>query len=304
MSDQNIVRTTPPKAEPSVASNAPPCQFAIACAGHEVALPIGKLILGRGSRCHIVVDDLLASREHARLTVTQDSVVVEDLGSTNGVYVNERRIQSATPLVPGDRLVVGTQELEIVGKGAKVGEAVLDLGSLATVVPRGLNGPLMEIDEPGVEVSPPKEERLLPTQKADAVSTLGRLADRMLTMGRFDAAERLLRTQLHEVLQGARCGRTMVPEVFESVVEYALRLAEVTHKGSWVDYVVEVHMLGSRVMEGPVIARLSALLPLVGGSLDREIFYFYQESMRSRRGDMSLADRVSCDRILNLELPT
>jgi hypothetical protein len=302
MSDQNLVGTTPPKADPSVASNAPPCQFAIACAGHEVVLPIGKLILGRGSRCHIVVDDLLASREHARLTVTEDSVVVEDLGSTNGVYVNERRIQSATPLVSGDRLVVGTQELEIVRKGGRLVDAVLDLGALATVVPRGVDSPLMEIDEPGVDISP-KEERLLPTQKADAVATLGRLADRMLTMGRFDAAERLLRTQLHEVLQGARCGRTLVPEVFESVVEYALRLAEVTHKGSWVDYVVEVHMLGSRVMEGPVIARLSALLPLVG-DVDREIFFFYQESMRSRREDMSLADRVSCDRILKLELPT
>lgn len=304
MSGQNVVGTTPPKADPSVVSNAPSSRFAIACAGHEVDLPPGKLILGRGSRCHIVVDDLLASREHARLTVTEDGVVVEDLGSTNGVYVNERRIQSATPLVAGDRLVVGTQELEIVGKGTKPADRAMGLEDLATVLPRGMDSPWMEIDEPGVELAPqPTEERLLPTEKADAVSTLGRLADRMLTMGRFDAAERLLRAQLHEVLQGARCGRTMVPEVFESVVEYGLRLAEVTHKGSWVDYVVEVHMLGSRVMAGPVIARLAALLPMMGGGVDREIFFFYQESMRSRREEMSLADRVCCDRILKLELP-
>jgi hypothetical protein len=308
MTDRDVVDSPSSKTEPPASTRPPSCRFAITCEGHEVPLPKGKLILGRGSRCHIVVDDLLASREHARLTVTEDCVFVEDLGSTNGVYVNERRIQASTPLAPGDRLVVGTQELELVDKaGPPVTFRALDFADLATVLPRttsprtAAQQRLLDMDEPGMESPPPpRVEAQMATEKADVVSTLGRLADRMLSMGRFDAAERVLQTQLQEVLHGARCGRTVTPDVFETAVEYALRLAEVTHKATWVDYVVEMHMVGTRIMAGPVIARMTALMPAVKDRMNREVFVFYQESLRARRDTLSLADQVSCDRILKL----
>ncbi len=308
MTDRDVAENPSSKVEPTASTRPPSCRFAITCEGHEVPLPKGKLILGRGSRCHIVVDDLLASREHARLTVTEECVFVEDLGSTNGVYVNERRIQASTPLAPGDRLVVGTQELELVDKAdPPVALRALDFTDLATVLPKttsprtAAQQRLLDMDEPGMESPPPpRVEAQMATEKADVVSTLGRLADRMLSMGRFDAAERVLQTQLHEVLHGARCGRTVAPDVFETAVEYALRLAEVTHKATWVDYVVEMHMVGTRIMAGPVIARMTALMPVVKDRMNREVFFFYQESLRARRGTLSLADQVSCDRILKL----
>lgn len=280
-------------------------RFSITCEGHEVPLPNGKLVMGRGSRCHIVVDDLLASREHARLTVTPDSVVVEDLGSTNGVYVNERRIHAPTPVLPGDRLVVGTQELVLEDRaGAPAHEQrAMDFKDLAMVLP-GQANPLLDMDEPGVESAPSRTDAQLQTEKADVVTTLGRLADRMLTMGRFDAAERVLQGQLNEVLCGARNGHSVRPDVFEAVVEYGLRLAEVTRKPGWVDYVVEVHMVTGRVMDGPVITRFSALLDGMGGRVDREMLYFYQQAMGQKRDDLPLADRVACDRILKLVLPS
>ncbi len=262
--------------------------------------------MGRGSRCHIVVDDLLASREHARLTVTEDSVVVEDLGSTNGVYVNEKRIESPTPLVQGDRMVVGTQELELrehVDRPQQ-DERAMDFKDLAMIVPmRPPRSPLLDMDEPGIpSPPPPRSNGLVQTEKADVVTTLGRLADRMLTMGRFDAAERVLKGQLHEVLAGARAGRPVRPDVFDVAVEYGLRLAEVTRKGSWIDYVVEMHMIDARVMDGPVIARVAALLP-VAADVDKEMFFFYKEAIRGKRDDLPLADQIACDRILKLELP-
>jgi len=262
--------------------------------------------MGRGSRCHIVVDDLLASREHARLTVTENSVVIEDLGSTNGVYVNERRIESPTPLVHGDRMVVGTQELELRERLSQppTDERAMDFKDLAMIVPvPKTRSPLLDIDEPGIPSPPPaKSDGMVATEKADVVTTLGRLADRMLTMGRFDAAERVLRGQLKEVLSGARSGRSVRPDVFDVAVEYGLRLAEVTRRGEWIDYVVEMHMIDARFMDGPVIARLASLLPTASDA-DKEMFYFYKEAMRGKRAELPLADQVACDRILKLELP-
>ena len=275
-----------------------PTRFSIACEGHEVPLPQGTLVMGRGSRCHIVVDDLLASREHARLTVTEDRVTVEDLGSTNGVYVNEQRIDSLTELAAGDRIVVGTQELELMEHLQDGGRAA-DLKDLAVVVPV-VKRPSIDLDEPCVP-SASGVDGQVSTEKADVVTTLGRLADRMLTMGRFDAAERVLEGQLNDVLVGARAGRPVRPDVFEAVVEYGLRLAEVTHKAKWVDYVIEIHMIDTRIMDGPAITRLASLLEVFGDRIDAEMFFFYKEALRGKRDDLPLADRVSCDRILKLE---
>lgn len=307
MSDRIATPTVPQSFGSSMPSKpAPRTRFSIFCEGHEVALPPGKLVMGRGSRCHIVIDDLLASREHARITVSEDSVVVEDLGSTNGVYVNEQRIHAPTLVAPGDRMVVGTQELEVRDRAAepRPDMRATDLKDLAMVVPSQPHSPLLGMDEPGFEPAPPKVDGQVQTEKADIVTTLGRLADRMLTMGRFEAAERVLQGQLHEVLAGARCGRSVPPDVFDVVVDYGLRLAEVTRKAAWVNYVVELHMIATRVMAGPVITRLSALLPSLGGEADHEMFFFYQQAMRQNRDGLSLADRVSCDRILKLELPS
>ena len=261
--------------------------------------------MGRGSRCHIVVDDLLASREHARLTVTSDAVVVEDLGSTNGVYVNEQRIHAPTPVSPGDRIVVGTQELELKDRTGVVREqGGMDLKDFGTALSSEVVNPLLDMDEPGVETPPPKGDAQIQTEKADVVTTLGRLADRMLTMGRFEAAERVLQGQLNEVLTGARNGHAVRPDVFEAVVEYGLRLAEVTRKAVWANYVVEIHMVMGRVMDGPVITRFSALLDGIGGEIDREILFFYQQAMGQKRESLPLSDRIACDRILKLALPT
>lgn len=67
--------------------------------------------VGRAIRADFIVDAALVSRFHCRLSALADGLLkVEDLGSTNGTFVNDRRVQRAT-LVPGDRLRVGRVEL-------------------------------------------------------------------------------------------------------------------------------------------------------------------------------------------------
>lgn len=81
--------------------------------GHEPGMIYdldGDLVLGRGDRAEIRLEDPFASSRHARIYEQGNSVVVEDLGSTNGTYLNEELLQSPRPLHPGDRLRIGDSE--------------------------------------------------------------------------------------------------------------------------------------------------------------------------------------------------
>ncbi len=70
----------------------------------------GDLVLGRGDRAEIRLEDPFASSRHARVYEQGNTVVIEDLGSTNGTYLNEELLQTPRPLYPGDRLRIGESE--------------------------------------------------------------------------------------------------------------------------------------------------------------------------------------------------
>lgn len=70
-------------------------------------LPEGETYVGRGVVCAIVLRDQLASRQHVRFTRAGSQVVVEDLGSRNGTYVNGERLERGRVLAHGDVVLVG-----------------------------------------------------------------------------------------------------------------------------------------------------------------------------------------------------
>ncbi len=70
----------------------------------------GDLVLGRGESAEIRLEDPFASSRHARVFEQGNVVVIEDLGSTNGTYLNEEVLQSPRPLHPGDRVRIGDSE--------------------------------------------------------------------------------------------------------------------------------------------------------------------------------------------------
>jgi hypothetical protein len=65
------------------------------------------LLLGRSAECDFPVPSRGASREHAKVYFRDDDVMIEDLGSTNGTFVNEERIEGEQVLKPGDRINIG-----------------------------------------------------------------------------------------------------------------------------------------------------------------------------------------------------
>ena len=68
--------------------------------------------IGRAPRADFILDAALVSRLHCRITATADNLAVEDLKSTNGTFVNDKKISRAK-LASGDRLRVGRVELTV-----------------------------------------------------------------------------------------------------------------------------------------------------------------------------------------------
>lgn len=64
-------------------------------------------LLGRGDQADIRLEDGFASSKHARLTPQGDVMVLEDLGSTNGTYLNEEPLRGPQPLHAGDKIRIG-----------------------------------------------------------------------------------------------------------------------------------------------------------------------------------------------------
>jgi hypothetical protein len=78
-------------------------------AGSAYDLSEGAL-LGRGDQADIQLEDGYASAKHARLVPQGDVMVLEDLGSTNGTYLNGEPLRGAQPLHAGDRIRIGDSE--------------------------------------------------------------------------------------------------------------------------------------------------------------------------------------------------
>jgi pSer/pThr/pTyr-binding forkhead associated (FHA) protein len=69
----------------------------------------GAVTLGRGKECQLRLEDSTASAEHCRVSVHADrGFVIEDCGSTNGTFLNGRRIEGQVELTYGDRITLGS----------------------------------------------------------------------------------------------------------------------------------------------------------------------------------------------------
>lgn len=72
-----------------------------------------ELTIGRADKCQVVLDDTYVSQMHARIFPKGEGFVLEDLGSTNGTYLNRRRITAPVELQRGDLVKIGKTVLEL-----------------------------------------------------------------------------------------------------------------------------------------------------------------------------------------------
>lgn len=77
----------------------------------RVLVPPPGAVVGRSRECDIVLDDVGVSRRHAEIRPSPEGWTVSDLGSTNGVRLNDRKLRGAQVLALGDRIELGTTEI-------------------------------------------------------------------------------------------------------------------------------------------------------------------------------------------------
>jgi hypothetical protein len=135
-----------------------------------------EITLGREMQNAIVISDPEVSRKHARLRRTEAGYTIEDLGSTNGTFVNGARITRAVPLADGDRVSLG-ETIQLVYQErlpardqtmvAGVGAATPPLGDAE--IPEEPAAPIEAPAEPPVQaVPPPPSEPMEPPEPYEA----------------------------------------------------------------------------------------------------------------------------------------
>lgn len=105
-------------------------------AGRLHALPYGEHLVGRGGRVSVRIEHDDVSRQHARLEVGPDGVVVHDLGSKNGVRVAGERLQAPAMLGHDDRFALGELELRIIHPASLVTRALAAGGEVTLTTDR------------------------------------------------------------------------------------------------------------------------------------------------------------------------
>lgn len=101
----------------------------------EVPVKKSTLIIGRQDTCHIRIPSDSVSRQHCELRVDDRAVTVRDLGSSNGTFVNKRRV-SQTELVAGDVLTIGNFTFVV-----KIGDAPPSIDPAKVLAEATLTGP-------------------------------------------------------------------------------------------------------------------------------------------------------------------
>lgn len=301
----------------------------------EVELREGSMLAGRLPECDVMIDDGLVSRMHARISVRDDSVVVEDLHSTNGVYVNGARITHSALLREGDRLLLGTTEISLfeARPDARVTPLRVRRDDPARSIPvlppsprvsapttlpadgRPSFGQLeLHLDELAVDDrddGPPSSRSadlkalrsrasgVPSTARADALEVIGALADRLAANGNLDEARRVLSAHLKRILQGATAGLTVPEEVCLLASRHALSLSRWTGQSAWIDYVVELHLAARRAMHPDTFTMFESVVLSVG-DFDRQLFTYYVDGLRGERGLLTVDERQVLDRLILL----
>lgn len=105
--------------------------------GGEFPLPeSGEIVIGRSSELDMVLVEDMVSRRHAKISVEDGDIFLEDLGSTNGSFVNGEKI-TRTRLEEGDRILIGTSIIKVVtsdGTAASVKDAQEQMTAAASSV--------------------------------------------------------------------------------------------------------------------------------------------------------------------------
>jgi hypothetical protein len=257
----------------------------VRCGDISQELRSGSLLIGRLPECDLVLDEALVSRMHARVCVGPDGVSLEDLHSTNGVYVNGDRIVQVAALNVGDRAFIGSQELTFV-------ELDTDPGPPPSNPPAFNPEPKTKRVVAAAGAPRSSSAAAIPiTARAEALDLLGTLARRLANEQKAEQAPRMLGPHLRGILRGAGSGLSVSESLALLASEYALDLAHWTADAKWLDYVIELHLVTKRLMPAPIISALQRAERWVG-PVNRSLLEYYLASFAGRSKTLDAAEKA------------
>lgn len=245
----------------------------------EHELRQGSALVGRGNECELVLDDELVSRMHARIQLNAEGVWIEDLYSTNGVYLNGQRILQPQLVHRGDRVFIGSHEVVFVAlepePASRPSTPPLSARFAGAYDPPTYKTPGNEGDAGEIPI----------TARADALHLLGNLARRLANDVKAEQAPRMLGPHLEGILRGASAGLVVPEALGELASEYAIDLAHWTSEARWLNYVVELHLVTKRMMSAGTVSALQRSERWVG-ALDRSLLDYYVGSFSSQSAEL------------------
>jgi DNA-binding winged helix-turn-helix (wHTH) protein len=89
-------------------------EFVLIFSDRVMPLRAGENVIGRTPECDVQIIGPSVSRRHARLVISAQGAVLEDLGSMNGTYVGDRRISASTKVQDGDEIRIGKERIRLI----------------------------------------------------------------------------------------------------------------------------------------------------------------------------------------------
>jgi pSer/pThr/pTyr-binding forkhead associated (FHA) protein len=248
----------------------------------ESRLQRGTYLIGRDPACRILIDDPIASREHARLIVATERVTLKDLDSSNGCYVNNERVTKSRVLHQGDRLLIGRTEI-----------VVAETTFTESSMPR---------EERPTLTGAPSGDPAVATVRAGALEVLGQVADRFLAAGQAGKAKEVLADSLVKVLDGVRSGIRVPDALIVLASRYALKLAGGLGDGAWIDFVMELHLRAQRAMAPDTLADLQLAIETVR-CIDHELYRGYLDWLEGTAPQLSGRAPMVAQQLARIRLP-
>lgn len=250
-------------------------RFVLQRGAQRVPLSDGETVIGRNPDCHIVIDNHMVSRRHAKITVSDAAVFVEDLGSVNGVRVDGEPIQGKVLVHPGVKIAVA--------------DAVFTLARSETAETSVRSTQRVPTQDPA-EVD-------LTTRRTHAFQLMAGVVDKAIALGKADEAERLLGTLMSDVLQEAQQRKNVPREVADAAAKAALRLAGATSKSQWVEYPLRLFLALGRPLEIAIVDELFNLARRAP-RMDLALLHRYIAALEAQR--LGPSDRFVVQRLQNL----
>ena len=280
-------------------------RFRLRYEGTDLELVAGEFTVGRSSACSLALDDGLVSRQHAVFLVGDGGVSVRDLGSRNGVSVNGKKIAGDTRLRHMDRVRIGGVEFVLLERQSASPAQTLQIERCLKC--GALNDPsVTNCASCGNPVNQPTTTRARPTLAGDAAPMkdarsfllVAPIAEKGLSLKRYEEAHRLLQQPLDVLRQAILGGEKIKQDVVDRGLALALQLIESDHTHIWVTWVFEVLTVRGTMLSADAVERLHERARATRYADPKPLRRYLD---RLRMMDLSPADRFTLRRLEALE---